>query len=282
MYFRGDLKALERSCVAIVGTRQNSAYGEYLTKELVAQLSFLKVTIVSGLALGIDTIAHQTALKYGLPTIAVLGSGLNKIYPEENTKLAKDIQKTGLIISEFDPNQQPRSYHFPQRNRIISGLSIATVVVEAPDRSGALITARYALEQGRDIFTFPGDIDRPLCRGPLTLIRDSKATCLTKPGDILTFLQAQASLFKNTGPSKGAIPKAAIPTTATEPQPTTELHLNSTEKAVLKTLTKTRPLTFEKLQNKTKLATSTLLSNLSILEIKNLITTKDGKYLKKC
>lgn len=171
LYYRGNIDLLNLPAVAIVGTRKCSDYGEYITQELVKGLSVLNIAIVSGLAKGIDAIAHQAALQYGMKTIAVLGSGINNIYPREHQNLAEEIAKNGLLLSEYSGDTSALPQNFPMRNRIVSGLCLATIVVEAPVKSGALITARFALEQGREVFVIPGDIDRENSLGCLELLQ---------------------------------------------------------------------------------------------------------------
>ncbi len=169
-YLKGKIETLTKPSVSIVGTRNCTPYGRVVAESLSSELSKSGLVIVSGLARGIDSIAHSTALEYG-ETIAVLGSGLDKIYPRENGKLALRIEEKGAIISEFPLGTRAFPYNFPIRNRIISGLSYITVVVEASDKSGSLITAKWALEQGRDVLSVPGAITSPTSRGTNLLIK---------------------------------------------------------------------------------------------------------------
>lgn len=172
LYLRGHLLNKE-PCLAIVGTRKISDYGRRITPDLARDLADAGLTIVSGLAKGIDTLAHQAVLKSSGRTIAVLGSGLDResIYPKVNQELAEQIIQQGAIISEFPLGSQPLAQNFPQRNRIIAGLSLGILVIEAPERSGALITANDALEQNRDIFAVPGPIWAENSLGPHSLIK---------------------------------------------------------------------------------------------------------------
>ncbi|MGL5701533.1 MAG: DNA-protecting protein DprA [Kluyvera sp.] len=184
---RGNVQLLNTPQLAVVGSRQHSLYGErwggYFCESLAAQ----GVTITSGLALGIDGIAHRSALRAGGGTIAILGSGLNHIYPHRHRALAENIvENGGALVSEFSLAATPVAYHFPRRNRIISGLSRGVLVVEAAIRSGSLVTARCALEQGRDVFAIPGPLGHPGMEGPHWLIKQG-AIMVTEPEDILAY-----------------------------------------------------------------------------------------------
>lgn len=171
LYLKGNRKVLGKFLFAIVGSRNPTSYGISIAGDFSDQLSKRGVTIVSGLARGIDTIAHQKAIKGG-ETVAVLGSGLLNIYPRENQCLAQEIACSGAVISEFPLLSSPSKENFPRRNRIISGISRGVVVIEATSRSGALITARSACEQNREVFAIPGNINSPLCKGTHILIKE--------------------------------------------------------------------------------------------------------------
>lgn len=188
LYCRGKLQSLSfRPAVAVVGPRRVSPYGYRVTKSLSYQLAQAGVTIVSGMAAGTDAAAHAAALEAGKPTIAVLGCGLDVCYPTENGALFNQIPKTGLLISEYPPGTPPLAANFPARNRIISGLCCAVLLPEAPRRSGSLITAACALDQGRDVFAVPGNIDVPSSVGANLLIQDG-ARLVTCADDILSEL----------------------------------------------------------------------------------------------
>jgi len=171
LYVKGELKEEDRLSVAIVGSRRASFYGLSCAEKFASDLSERNFTIVSGLARGIDTSAHRGALKYGKRTIAVIGSGFRHLYPAENKELAEEISRCGAVISEFPINAKPLAQNFPRRNRVISGLSLGVLVVEAARNSGALITADCALEQGRDVFALPGKIDSGNSFGTNELIK---------------------------------------------------------------------------------------------------------------
>ncbi|MCH5165711.1 MAG: DNA-processing protein DprA [Clostridiales bacterium] len=182
IYYKGNLDIVREPCIAVVGTRRASQYGKYATNKIVEELAGA-FTIVSGLAAGIDAFAHSAALKAGGKTIAVLGSGLFNASPVSNLKLFDEICRDGLVMSEYTPDVHASAYTFPQRNRLISGLSRGVLVVEAAERSGSLITAGCALDQGRDVFAVPGDIDKPRSIGTNNLIK-SGAIAVTCASDI--------------------------------------------------------------------------------------------------
>ncbi|HEY9076913.1 MAG TPA: DNA-processing protein DprA [Anaerolineaceae bacterium] len=171
IYLRGAFKPEDDWAIALVGTRRVTVYGRQVTEQIASALVKNGLTVVSGLARGTDAIAHEIALKEGGRTIAVLGSGIDRIYPPENTNLAKRIAENGAVISDYAPGTPPDSVNFPPRNRIISGLSLATIVVEAGETSGALITSTFAAEQGREVFAVPGSILAPQSRGTNRLIQ---------------------------------------------------------------------------------------------------------------
>ena len=177
--------------IGVVGTRKPTPYGRKMTESIVGDISDAGVTIVSGMAKGIDAIAHKTSLAKGGNTIAVLGCGCDIIYPKSNSFIYEEIKKNeGLIISEFKPGTKPLKHHFPRRNRIISGLSTGVLVVEAGEKSGSLITARYANEQGRIVMCLPGNVTNPLSKGSFKLLKEG-ATPISCAKDILFELNVQ-------------------------------------------------------------------------------------------
>lgn len=184
LYYRGALIEPDTTAVAIVGTRRVTAYGREMAHRLAFDLAKAGVTIVSGMALGVDGIAHRAALEAGGRTIAVLGSGIDVLYPWQHRDLAKRIEQQGAIVSDYPPGTKPDRFNFPPRNRIISGLSLGVVVVEAPEKSGALITVDFAAEQGRDAFAVPGPVHAPASAGCLRIIRDG-ATMVRSADDVL-------------------------------------------------------------------------------------------------
>ncbi len=184
LYYRGTVLPEDDLAVAIVGTRNVTAYGKQLTKDTATYLTANGITVVSGLARGVDAIAHQTALEQGGRTFAVLGSGVDVIYPPEHRTLAESIVAHGALISDYPPGTQPDGVNFPPRNRIISGLSRGTVVIEAGEKSGALITAKFSIDQGREVFAAPGSVLSPMSRGTNNLLA-AGAVPLTSPTVIL-------------------------------------------------------------------------------------------------
>lgn len=204
LFASGNLHALDYPSVAIVGSRHCTPYGVKMTKRLAADLSDSGLAISSGLALGIDAVAHGSCVKRGKPTIAILGSGLANIYPRQNLPLAQQIiAQGGLLLSEFPLSTPPAKYRFPRRNRLISGLSLATCVVEANLRSGSLITARLALEQNRQVFAVPGSVDSQNSRGCHRLLREGAAVA-ENAADIKSMLgpmlEGQIALLKQRPP----------------------------------------------------------------------------------
>lgn len=189
LYVRGDarLDLLAGPCVAVVGARACSGYGSHVARLLGRELAAAGVVVVSGLARGIDGEAHRGALEAGGATVAVLGCGIDRDYPAAHAELARRIVVDGLVLSEYEPGVEPAPWRFPARNRIVAGLCAATVVVEARERSGALITADFALEEGREVFAVPGEITSALSAGTNALLRLG-ATPLTSPSDVLETL----------------------------------------------------------------------------------------------
>lgn len=276
LFYRGNPAFLFKPCIAVVGTRRISEYGKFLTQKIIQELAGFDVCIVSGLATGIDTVAHQTALEQNLPTIAVLGSGINNIYPKHNQKLSEEIEEKGLIISEYSDLTEPKNFHFPMRNRIISGISLAVLVIEAAEKSGALLTARYALEQGREIFVTPGDIDREGTQGILQLLQKGAAYPIAAGGEIIEILRRQPHIFSNLSErqhrptSKPVLPKSVF------------YDLPPDQEKLLNLLPLRRAVSLENIREKLPLPPEKLLTTLSLLEIAGLIENKNGKYLRKC
>jgi DNA processing protein len=281
LFYKGKVEFLNKTCIAIVGTRRNTDYGEFITEKIIEELSVLDIAIVSGLAKGIDTVAHKSALKNNLPTIAVLGSGINNIYPRSNNNLAAEIEQNGLIISEYEDQTAPVDFQFPQRNRIISGLSIAVIVIEAPEKSGSLITAKLALDQNREIFTVPGDIDRETSIGPLKLIQNCGAYPVSSGKDVIEVLQKQPSLFKKKITGR-IVAKTCVNSCCKPKINEVNLPLNLTidQQKIFTAIPKHKIESLERIHLKTNLSPANILCNLSILEIQGLIKSENGGYSK--
>lgn len=192
LFLRGQIKEEDNLAVAIVGTRRMTTYGRQICEEISHTLAANGVTIVSGLARGIDAIAHESAVNVGGRTLAVLGSGVDRIYPPEHSRLSGKIEANGAVISDYAPGTPPDSANFPPRNRIISGLSKAVIVIEAGENSGSLITAAFAIEQGREVFAVPGPIHAPQSRGTNRLIQQG-TRLLMSAGEILDYIQLTQS-----------------------------------------------------------------------------------------
>ncbi|MDZ7343865.1 MAG: DNA-processing protein DprA [candidate division KSB1 bacterium] len=258
LFIKGELRVEDELAIAVVGTRAPSEYGKLATERLTAGLAGARLTIVSGLARGVDTIAHQTALKSGGRTVAVLGSGLDHIYPGENCRLAQQIAQHGAVITEYLFGTKPEAVNFPRRNRLISGLTLGTLVIEAGEQSGALITANTALEQSREVFAVPGNIFSPKSLGPHRLIQEG-AKLVTCVEDILAELSPQLSLF------------------AQSPTPTPPIQLNEIEQKVVALLSH-EPVHIDLLAKQTGLVTARLLAILLELEFKNVVKQLPGKF----
>jgi DNA processing protein len=254
LYLRGEITPEDSWSVAIVGTRAVTPYGRQVTEELATTLVNHGVTIVSGLARGVDAVAHSAALKAGGRTLAVLGSGVDKIYPPEHRQMAEKISTNGAIISDYAPGTPPESANFPPRNRIISGLSMAIVVVEAGDTSGALITAEFAAEQGRDVFALPGSIYAPQSKGTNRLLRNGAKTLLS-PHDVLEALDLTRNVERREI-------RKAIPADTTE--------------AALLEILNAEPVHVDEIRNRTGLPIEKVSSALTMMELKGMVRQVGG------
>ncbi len=258
LYIKGTI--LESPKFAIVGSRKPSPYGKEVALYFSERLSEAGLTLVSGLARGIDTIVHKVCVERKRPTLAVLGSGLDVIYPAENKDLFKKIiQTNGAIISEFPLGTKPRRENFPRRNRIISGLAKGVLVIEAGEKSGTLITARWAQEQGKEVFAVPGNIFSDQSKGTNFLIKEG-AIPVTSPSEILQYLGLDSEKSSSEREFQS--------------------ELSHEEREILEMLS-SGPLHFDELTEKTRLSPPLLLQILTELEFKNLIKTLPGKYFQK-
>lgn len=212
LFFRGSVPLNELlSPVAVIGSRRCSIYGRTMARKLSMQLCQAGASVVSGLARGIDGEAHKGALDGGGPTVAVMGGGLDIVYPPEHKTLAKSISQKGCIVSEYPPGVKPAKYTFPERNRIISGLSKIVIVVEAGEKSGTMITVGTALDQGREVYAVPGDVNRSSSRGSNRLLRDGAGIVLSAE-ELVTELGLQVPVTKNdsTDPILSAVRKQML------------------------------------------------------------------------
>jgi len=265
LYQRGTWMERDAIAIGIVGARRASFYGQQVSERLAYDLALRGVTIVSGLARGIDAAAHRGALKAGGRTIAVLGSGLNQIYPPEHAELATQVAAQGILLSEYPMTAEPLPHHFPQRNRLISGLSLGVVVVEATQRSGALITADCALEQGRDVFAVPGHIDSPASRGTHHLLKQG-AKLVTSVDDILEELRLSP------------MPVSETPKPTAEPgAPVAIADVSETERLLIGQLSADEPVDVDGLSEKTGLPASTCTATLLQLELKRVVKQLPGQ-----
>ena len=283
LYGKGSMPLFDdEAAIAVVGTRNCSPYGVSAAEQLGYEMAKSGAIVVSGMAKGIDAAAHRGALRAGGFTAAVLGGGVDVVYPAENRRLYEDIAATGVLLSEYPPQAEPEGWHFPVRNRIISGLSLATVVVEAPERSGALITANTALEQGREVFAVPGPINAPNSVGCHQLIREGAglASC---GWDILGEYQNRyPHRLKKSGESLPAMPEGSeekrepakavetIPEAATLPildLTKNEEGLTDDQLHIIQVLTTDQPMLTDDVAEITGLPVRRVLSALTVLEI---------------
>lgn len=261
LYYLGDGLGDVDPAVALVGSRRATYYGRDMAHRLGKELAEAGITVVSGMARGIDTAAHRGALDGGGRTIAVLGSGLDVVYPRENTKLMREIAAHGTVISEFPLGSMPEGWHFPVRNRIISGLSRGTVVIEAAERSGALITAELALEQGRDVMAVPGNVTSPVSCGPNRLIKQG-ARLVESSDDVLDEI-GLTRLFEPAAGGSGP-----------------GMKLDPEEERVLK-LIEAEPLALDLIIQDAGLPSARVASVLAFLEVKGFVRRlPGGRYYK--
>lgn len=265
LYVQGDRKALSDPSVAIVGSRLASLYGMNIARTFAMELAQAGLTIVSGLARGIDTAAHEGTLKAHGVTVAVLGCGLTHAYPAENKELSERITERGAVISEFPMETPPVSFNFPRRNRIISGLSSGVVVVEAALKSGALITGDYALEQGREVYAVPGQIGNPASEGTNRLIQQGAKLAMSA-GDVLEDL---APVLKGDR-TKDNQPASEIPNVVL-----------SREEDMLCSSLEEHPLHIDELADKTGLSVTQAALSLFQLELKKIVRQLPGQKYEK-
>lgn len=258
LYAKGDVTLLNSTCVAIVGSRRSSRYGKDVTTTFSNDFAKAGLTVVSGLADGIDTFAHEACLNAKGKTIAVLGSGLNYIYPATNTNLAnKIVNDGGLIVSEYKPNEKPQTYYFPVRNRIIAGLSKAVVITEASEKSGSMHTKNYALDFGREIFAVPGRINDSYSTGCNKIIKNCQSAIALSSADVLNFFG------KNFVESKAQVVQYSL-----------------TDQLILDIID-VNEVHYEEILNKSGMDSKELNTTLIRLQLKNLIKKLPGNFYSK-
>jgi DNA processing protein len=256
LFYKGVIPASERQHIAVVGSRKPTHYGQRIVERIVAPLANSKSVIVSGLAFGVDTLAHKATVAVGGTTVAVIGSGLDRqsLYPKQNQKLVEEICASGgAILSEFPIDTPPLPAHFPIRNRIIAGMSSGTLVIEAKQKSGSLITARAALESNRDVYAVPGPIDSELSEGPNNLIKMG-ATPVTDASDIIPHLQSTERVVK------------------TDYQPASQKETQVYQELSLE------PIHLDELVQNTPLSASEVMTTLTLMEMKGVVKHVGGHY----
>ncbi len=262
LYAKGNANLNSRHIISVVGTRNATEYGKHLCKQLIEELQPYNVLIVSGLALGIDVAAHKECLKLNLPTLGVLGHGLDRIYPSQNRSTAEKMVENGGLITEYPSGTIPDRENFPQRNRIVAGIADATIVVEASIKGGALITAEIANSYNRDVFAFPGRIGDDYSEGCNFLIRNNKAALLTGAADLAYILG-----WEKADNTKPVVEQLLLP-----------IDLSTDELLIFDILRLHKtPLPIDDLTIKTNMATSKLAMNLLNMEMQGYIRSLPGK-----
>jgi DNA processing protein len=276
LYVKGKLTPDDIN-LAVVGSRRASTYGKYATEKLSRELSLKGITVVSGMARGIDASAHKGAIAARGRTIAILGSGIDVIYPPEHKELYAAIQEHGAVVTEFPFGTPPNAPNFPSRNRIISGMSLGVVIVEASDKSGSLITARIALEQGREVFAIPGSIDSPGSRGTHQLIKEG-ATLVENVDDILPVIFPQVATLHRHNPPMTVVKPESPPSAPRESKKdfTALVGLNPTAKMIMDIICD-QPVHIDTIIQSSQLKPADVLNALLTLELNGLIRQMPGK-----
>lgn len=260
MYYTGNANLNSRYIVSIIGTRNHTDYGRQVTEQLVAALQEQQVMIVSGLAFGIDAIAHRSALQYGLPTVGVLGHGLDTVYPIQHKSLAREISGQGALLTEFRRYTQPDKHNFPRRNRIVAGMADATIVIETANKGGSMITAELAYTYNRDLFAVPGKITDQKSSGCLQLIKQNKAMVYTGAEDLLNIL--------------GWMEKKKV---VVKKQKELFIELKPDEKIIVDLLSEQEGTPIDILYLRSGLSSSTVAAVLLKLELQNIVVSLPGK-----
>ncbi|KPJ93859.1 MAG: hypothetical protein AMJ53_06420 [Gammaproteobacteria bacterium SG8_11] len=281
LFYRGEPQLLNHPQLAVVGSRNPSSNGNTTALEFAKHLSEAGFVITSGLALGIDTAAHRGALAARKLTVAVAGTGLDRVYPARNRELAHQIAEHGILVSEFAPGTPPLAANFPRRNRVISGLSVGTLVVEAARQSGSLITARMAMEQSREVFAIPGSIHNPLARGCHALIRQG-AKLVETAEDIMEELKPLMRLVYSQQLAASPEPPPSSSTSTENGNSTHNQELNdflpTTEHRQLYAQLGYEPMSIDTLVEQSQLTTEAVSAMLVELELKGCVTSSNGMY----
>jgi DNA processing protein len=265
LFAKGNYNLNAQKMLAIVGTRHATDYGKKITQQFIEQLKELDICIVSGLALGIDSIAHQQALKHQLQNIAVLGHGLDMIYPASNANLAEKIQENGALLTDFFSKTQPNRQNFPKRNRIVAGMTDAVLVVESAIKGGALITAQIANGYNKDVFAIPGNLDHTYSEGCNYLVKTNQAQLVTKAKDIIDFLNWDKTSSKKE-----------------KKQPQLFIQLSKEENTIYELIRDNDRMHIDDLLNKTNMNLSNLSNILLQLELQDIIKPIPGKFYTIC
>jgi DNA processing protein len=260
LFYKGTVSLNASRCVAIVGTRNNTEYGKTFTEKLVKKLATCDCIIISGLAFGIDAIAHKCAVKYDIPTIGVVGHGLDTIYPPEHAGLARQLLKNGGLLTEFKSKTKPDKHNFPSRNRVVAGICDATIIVESGIKGGSMITAEIADSYHRDVFAVPGRATDAKSSGCNELIKRNRATLLMDPEQLIETMG-----WADTEQNKKAIQKQLFP------------DLNSDEKIVVELLKQQEVMTIDELNFKSGITHSNLAGTLLNLELSGVLKLLPGK-----
>lgn len=261
LYYKGDADLNAEKIIAVIGTRSNTDYGRQITETLINDLAERQVLVISGLATGIDAIAHKAAIKNGLPTIGVLAHGLDQVYPPHHSSLAKDmIKEQGGLLTEFRSMSKPDRHNFPSRNRIVAGMSDAIIVVETGVRGGSMITAELANSYNKDVFAFPGKSTDPKSAGCNHLIRNNKAILLNNADELLQSMQWDQKPFKKTNKQRELF-----------------IEMTAEEKIIAAILKEKELVHIDEIHSKSGLSSSAVAGAILSLELQGLVVSSPGK-----
>jgi len=262
LYFSGNCLLNGRKTISIIGTRNNSDYGKQITHDLIEQLKDEEILVISGLAYGIDTIAHKAAVLQQLPTVGVLAHGLDSIYPAQNKQLAKEMLQNGGLLTEFIEGTPPDKFNFPKRNRIVAGMADATIVIETPIKGGSMITAELANNYNKDVFAFPGKTSDTKSAGCNYLIKRNKAQLITSANDIIESMGWQKK------PLKKQVARTLFITLTTD------------EETIIQLLQSKDAMSIDEINVRSGLTSSSIAAALLNLELQNIIQSQPGKMYK--